>query len=268
MVADVAIHEPMGSDGLKQPHAHMLLTTRRLDPSSTTGFARTKERGWNEDPDIALAVNEARKLFNDTRLPEHKAALDQVEALRNVQVWRKAWQDAANRALTQAGSAARIDHRTLEAQGIARPGAAQSRSRPVISRMPTTTSRNGSPQWVAVKKRAALYAELQHYQRRDPVKLAEFVLRLTDMAEGIASQFRRPTPIPEVPMSDEDFDRAFGGTSARAPFTSESAAPIRGPKTTPRCRQQDPAPIGPTDSCRRAISVKPATCSAGWTAPK
>lgn len=51
---------------------------------------------------------------------------------------------------------------------------------------------------IAVRKRAALYSELEHYKRRDPVKLAEFILRLSDMAEGIASDFKRPSHIPEV----------------------------------------------------------------------
>jgi ATP-dependent exoDNAse (exonuclease V) alpha subunit len=198
MVADIAIHEPTGSDGLRQPHGHILLTMRRLDAGSETGFSRTKERDWNERGDTALAVAEARKLFNDTSLPEHKAALEVAEAQRNVNQWRQAWSKDANRALEQAGSAARIDHRTLEAQGIKRPaqpnlGLARHVERAYVYLKERLTH------WVAVKKRQALYSELEHYKQRDPAKLAEFVLRLTDMAEGIASQFRRPTPIPEVP---------------------------------------------------------------------
>jgi hypothetical protein len=35
--------------------------------------------------------------------------------------WRKAWEDAANVALADAGSSARIDHRMLKAQGGHRP---------------------------------------------------------------------------------------------------------------------------------------------------
>lgn len=77
MVADIAWH---GFDG-ENPHAHILLTMRRLDGS---GFARTKERSWNSK-----------------------------DALRG---WREAWGRDANRALERAGSAERIDHRTLKAQ--------------------------------------------------------------------------------------------------------------------------------------------------------
>lgn len=199
MVADVAIHEPVGSDGLKQPHGHILLTMRRLDHFSETGFSRTKERDWNEREDVAQVVAEARKKFNDTGLPQHKTALEMAEGLRNVSRWRKAWQQDANRALEKSGSAARIDHRTLEAQGIQRPAQP---NLGLARHIETAYAylRERLTHWVAVKARAALYHELQHYQKRDPAKLAEFVLRLTDMAEGMASHFRRPTPIPEVPL--------------------------------------------------------------------
>jgi ATP-dependent exoDNAse (exonuclease V) alpha subunit len=199
MTADYAIHEPTAADGQKQPHAHIMLTMRRLDSASPTGFSAKKERDWNEREDVAQAVSEARKLFNDTNLPEHKAALQAAEAQRNVQVWRKAWQDSANRALEQAGSAARIDHRTLEAQGIARPaqpslGLARHVEKAYAYLKERLTN------YVAIRKRASLYYELEHYRSRDPVKLAEFVLRIADIAEDFAAQFKRPRPISEVPL--------------------------------------------------------------------
>jgi ATP-dependent exoDNAse (exonuclease V) alpha subunit len=64
------------------PHAHILLTMRHLTPE---GFG-LKAREWN---DRAFLV----------RL-------------------REAWADLVNQALTLAGSSARVDHRTLSAQGI------------------------------------------------------------------------------------------------------------------------------------------------------
>jgi ATP-dependent exoDNAse (exonuclease V) alpha subunit len=199
MVADYAIHEPDAADGQKQPHAHISLTMRRLDGSTPTGFSAKKERDWNEREDIAVAVAEARKQFNDTNLPEHKAALEAVEALRNVQGWRKAWQDQANHALEVAGSTARIDHRTLEAQGIARPA---QRSLGLARHIEQAYGylKERLTNYVAIRKRASLYNEMEHYRRRDPVKLAEFVLRLSDMAEDFAAQFRRTPTVPEVPL--------------------------------------------------------------------
>ncbi len=200
MVADFAIHCPKAADGLAQPHAHIMLTLRRLDPHSPTGFAAKKKRDWNEREDIARMVAEARKRFNDTGLPEDKDVLEAAEALRNVNIWRAQWAGYANRALEAAGTAARIDHRTLEKQGIFRlPEIALGIARHIEQAYDYLRER--ITQWVAIKKRADLYKEVAHYQSRDPVKLAEFVLRLTDMAEGFAASFRKPqTDIPEVPL--------------------------------------------------------------------
>jgi Ti-type conjugative transfer relaxase TraA len=78
MVADIAIHR----DNPDNPHAHILLTTRTLDGD---GFGK-KERGWNAK-----------------------------EELRH---WRSLWAETANQALRERGLDIRIDHRTLEAQGL------------------------------------------------------------------------------------------------------------------------------------------------------
>lgn len=77
MVADIAWHGAGGDN----PHAHILLTMRRIDGE---GFSRLKERAWN--------------------------------ATTMLQEWRQGWGQAANRALERAGSEERIDHRTLSAQ--------------------------------------------------------------------------------------------------------------------------------------------------------
>ncbi|CAI9414924.1 hypothetical protein ANOBCDAF_03332 [Pleomorphomonas sp. T1.2MG-36] len=41
-VCDVAIHCPKGADGEPQPHAHIMLTPRMLDPTTQTGFAAVR----------------------------------------------------------------------------------------------------------------------------------------------------------------------------------------------------------------------------------
>lgn len=199
MVADVAIHRPDASDGKEQPHAHVLLTMRRLDGSTETGFSAKKERDWNEREDVARAVADARKRFNDTELPEDRAALEELEAKRNVNIWRAAWAQYANRWLEGIGSAARIDHRTLEAQGIVR----QPQNNLGIARHMREAYgylKDRLTQWVAITKRNQLYVEVGQYRQRDPVKLAEFLLRLSDIAEDIASHYRHSKPIPEVPI--------------------------------------------------------------------
>ena len=76
MVADVAYHD-IGSGN---PHAHVLLTTRRIGPD---GFAG-KARSWND-----------RGMVED---------------------WRREWAAHANRALSRASWPERIDHRSLVSQ--------------------------------------------------------------------------------------------------------------------------------------------------------
>ena len=84
MVADLAIHARNSTDGQGNPHAHVMLTMRRIN---SDGFG-PKERDWNK-----------------TEL---------------VEAWRSRWAALCNTALENAGVDARIDHRTLEAQGIMR----------------------------------------------------------------------------------------------------------------------------------------------------
>ena len=85
MVADFAIHERDSSDGGGNPHAHILLCLRPITPD---GFSAKKEREWNK-----------------TEL---------------VETWRERWAVCCNDALESAGESARVDHRSLEAQGIMR----------------------------------------------------------------------------------------------------------------------------------------------------
>jgi Ti-type conjugative transfer relaxase TraA len=78
MIADIAIHR----DNPDNPHAHILLTTRSFEGN---GFGK-KERSWNA-----------------------KTELHQ---------WRSLWAETANQALRERGLDIRIDHRSLEAQGL------------------------------------------------------------------------------------------------------------------------------------------------------
>lgn len=82
MVADLNVHWDIGPDGLAKPHAHVMLSMREVGED---GFG-TKVRDWNR-----------------TELVEH---------------WREAWADHVNERLAQLDIDARIDHRSLEDQGI------------------------------------------------------------------------------------------------------------------------------------------------------
>lgn len=82
MVADLNVHWDIGADGQPKPHAHVMLTMREV---SDDGFG-PKVRDWNA-----------------TSLLEH---------------WREAWGHHVNRRLAELDIDARVDHRTLEAQGV------------------------------------------------------------------------------------------------------------------------------------------------------
>lgn len=78
MIADVAIHR----DDANNPHAHVMLTMREIGPD---GFGK-KVREWND-----------REL---------------------VTTWREAWARDVNRIFEKANRPERIDHRSLQGQGI------------------------------------------------------------------------------------------------------------------------------------------------------
>ena len=80
MIADISFHDQMSEN----PHAHVLLTTRDITPE---GFG-LKNRDWNKK-----------------------------ELLES---WRENWSNSINLAMERAGLETRVDHRSLEAQGIER----------------------------------------------------------------------------------------------------------------------------------------------------
>ncbi|PLK22452.1 Ti-type conjugative transfer relaxase TraA [Porphyrobacter sp. TH134] len=82
MIADLNVHWDIGADGLAKPHAHVMLTMREVDGD---GFG-AKVRDWNR-----------------TEMVEY---------------WRERWAEHVNQRLAELDIDARIDHRSLEAQGI------------------------------------------------------------------------------------------------------------------------------------------------------
>ena len=125
MIADLNVHWDMAEDGTPKPHAHVMLTMRSVDEN---GFGQ-KVRDWNR-----------------TEMVER---------------WRERWAELANERLAELDIDARIDHRSLEAQGIAlEPQSADRRARANASRAkgsrpptarkctarsPATTARGSSP---------------------------------------------------------------------------------------------------------------------------
>lgn len=87
MVVDVAVHNPQASDGQEQPHAHLLIGMRPVNADGTGFEGKTKgskARAWN-----------SHELY-DEQLAE--------------------WEGRCNQALERAGSASRVDRRSLAEQ--------------------------------------------------------------------------------------------------------------------------------------------------------
>ncbi|GLS35432.1 hypothetical protein GCM10010869_10200 [Mesorhizobium tianshanense] len=83
MIADLNVHWDMAEDGMPKPHAHVMLTMRAVNEN---GFG-PKVRDWNR-----------------TEMVER---------------WRERWAEFANERMAELDIDACIDHRSLEAQGIA-----------------------------------------------------------------------------------------------------------------------------------------------------
>jgi len=87
MCAIVAIHDEKNPDDptKNNPNAHIILTDRPVD---SNGFRTKKNRDWNDK--------------------------------KHVRVWRKMWADDQNRIFERKGLEVRVNHESLEVQGIDR----------------------------------------------------------------------------------------------------------------------------------------------------
>jgi Ti-type conjugative transfer relaxase TraA len=156
MIADLNVHWDIGAEGLAKPHAHVMLTMREVGPD---GFGQ-KERDWNR-----------------TWLVEQ---------------WRERWADHVNARLAELDIDARIDHRSLEAQGIDLEP--QAKIGPAASRMGergfeseriedhrATAQRNGER--IIAEPRIAVDAITHHQATFTKRDMAMFVHRHTDGKE-------------------------------------------------------------------------------------
>jgi ATP-dependent exoDNAse (exonuclease V) alpha subunit len=83
MIADLNVHWDFGEDGMAKPHAHVMLTMRQVSANGDENGFGPKVRDWNR-----------------TEMVER-------------------WAELANERLSELDIDARIDHRSLERQGIA-----------------------------------------------------------------------------------------------------------------------------------------------------
>ncbi|KQT64159.1 MULTISPECIES: MobA/MobL family protein [unclassified Aureimonas] len=100
-IVDVAVHVPLASDGDLQPHAHLLLTTRALDPATETGFASRR------NADLAAFFDSGGRKGGGGRGDAMTAERARIA-------------DVVNAHLRSAGSRRRADPRSYAERGDAR----------------------------------------------------------------------------------------------------------------------------------------------------
>ena len=151
MCADVCIHDTDGHN----PHAHVMLTVRPLNPDGTwqkktekeylcvrdgeergftaTEFAQAQQDGWEKQypyqvgkKKVYMTAPEAQeknlirasKNPKCTRYGRQNPISERWNSEEQLQAWREAWATAANQALEQSGREERIDHRSHAARGL------------------------------------------------------------------------------------------------------------------------------------------------------
>ncbi|MGO9036965.1 MAG: MobA/MobL family protein [Steroidobacteraceae bacterium] len=140
---DLSIHAPRdfpGSDP-RNFHAHLLATTREV---STSGLAGK----------TTLELND-----------ENRRKLGLEPGINELLYVRERWGMVTNEALRNAHMAARVDHRTLEAQGIDRE------PRPQIPRMAFEMERHGYRSALAERLRDEYESRVQMRRERDASKI-------------------------------------------------------------------------------------------------
>lgn len=110
MIADIAIHNKVASDGLEQPHAHVMLTMRpAVEPH---GFGQKMRHDWVPCP--------SGRTHDDGRPVMVESNAQSWNSIDFYEATRLDWENTANAALARAGSEQRIDRRSLLERGLAR----------------------------------------------------------------------------------------------------------------------------------------------------
>jgi Ti-type conjugative transfer relaxase TraA len=180
MVADLNVHWDIWPDGLAKPHAHVMLSMREVKPDGEGAFGK-KVREWN-----------STELLTD---------------------WREAWASHVNTRLAELDIDARVDHRTLEAQGIdlepqhkigpagaRRLDRGEDAERAVDHR--EIARRNGEK--IIAEPNVALDAITRQQSTFTDHDLARFVHRHTDDAEQFAQAMSAVKTSPELVALGQD----------------------------------------------------------------
>ena len=198
LVADIAIHAPDALDGEKQPHAHIMLTTRALEGQ---GFAKGKDKSLDQP--------------------------DGIEAIR------ERWASHANRALERAGLGERVDHRSLERQRAEARAQGDDLRAAVLDRPPEPKIGPVAMQMVRAGRaeQARAWKDVRGL-RQDRVLLHQLAGQVIDMAKAarelVQQQAQRLAALggrleAAMQAAKERVGAALGATQAPAPAEADKA---------------------------------------------
>jgi len=110
MIVDLCIHFPDKDGGIKNPHFHVLCPMRPLKENGEWGMKQRRVYALDEHGNRIRDGN-GKYIFTS----ENTTDWDDTKTLER---WRKAWSDLCNSKFEQKGLDCRIDHRSLEEQGL------------------------------------------------------------------------------------------------------------------------------------------------------
>ncbi|MBY0138528.1 MobQ family relaxase [Paracoccus yeei] len=181
VVVDVALHAPHREGDQRNHHAHVLTTTRAI---GTEGFG------------------------DKTRvLDAAKTGGVEIEALRAV------WAEMQNRALERAGEAARVDHRSLEAQREAAQARGDALAAEALDRAPEIKL---GPAANAMERRAQREADMNGSVYRPVTERGRAVQALRQAREALRQMRERVGQVQAVyaQARDRGQDRVAAGLAA------------------------------------------------------
>jgi ATP-dependent exoDNAse (exonuclease V) alpha subunit len=199
VAVDLAVHDPRPDADPRHFHAHLLTTTREI---TAAGLAAKSG--------LDMPAAERQRL----KLPDHRQEYVNV---------RKRWATLTNAALREANVDARIDHRTLAAQGIDREPL------PHIPFAQLKMERRGVPSLVAQRLRAEYRERVQRREERSADRTAATTQAgpAPAAAAGMPSQpvdieqIRRQAREAWLRLKSKEADKAGGRGGERETLQSE-----------------------------------------------
>ncbi len=110
MIVDLCIHSPDKDGGIKNPHFHVLCPMRPLKENGEWGTKQRRVYALDENGN-RIRDDNGKYVFSS----ENTTDWDDPKTLER---WRKAWSDLCNSKFEEKGLDCRIDHRSLEEQGL------------------------------------------------------------------------------------------------------------------------------------------------------